>query len=93
MQAAACGVPIIACPVGGIPEIVHDGENGYLLPVADVEGLRERIIELLQDNGRAQALGRHGRTLVERAFSIDSMVQGNLALYRELVPVKKTADV
>lgn len=93
LQAAACGVPIIACPVGGIPEIVHDGENGYLLPVADVEGLRERIIELLQDTGRAQALGRHGRTLVERAFSIDSMVQGNLALYRELVPVKKTADV
>lgn len=84
LQAAACGVPIIAFPVGGIPEIVHEGENGYLLPVADVDGLRSRCIELLQDSGRAQALGRHGRAFVERAFSIDSMVQGNLAIYREL---------
>jgi glycosyltransferase involved in cell wall biosynthesis len=93
LQAAACGVPIIAFPVGGIPEIVREGENGYLLPVADVEGLRRRCIELLQDSGRARALGQCGRALVERAFSIDSMVQGNLAIYRELASAKKAADV
>ncbi|MCF6211558.1 MAG: glycosyltransferase family 4 protein [Gammaproteobacteria bacterium] len=85
LQAAACGVPIVAFPAGGIPEIVREGENGYLLPVGDVEGLRDRIIELLQAPERMREMGRCGRALVEREFSIDSMVRGNLAVYRGLV--------
>ncbi len=88
LQAAACGVPIVAFPAGGIPEIVREGENGYLLPVGDMAGLRGRVIELLQAPERARAMGRCGRALVEREFSIDSMVQGNLAIYRELISSK-----
>ncbi len=85
LQAAACGVPMVAFPAGGIPEIVREGENGHLLPVGDVAGLRARIIELLQNPEQAGEMGRRGRELVERAFSIDSMVRGNLAVYRGLV--------
>lgn len=85
LQAAACGVPIVAFPAGGIPEIVREGENGHLLAVGDVAGLQRRVIELLQDPARARAMGRRGRALVEREFSIDSMVQGNLAVYRGLL--------
>lgn len=85
LQAAACGVPIVAFPAGGIPEIVREGESGYLLPVGDVAGLQRRVSELLQAPAEARAMGRRGRALVERAFSIDSMVQGNLAVYRGLL--------
>jgi len=85
LQAAACGVPIVAFPAGGVPEIVREGENGYLLPVGDVDGLRERIIELLRKPERMREMGRRGRVLVEREFSIGSMVQGNLAVYRGLL--------
>ena len=84
LQAAACGVPIVAFPAGGIPEIVREGENGHLLPVGDVAGLRERIIELLQNPEQAREMGRCGRALVEREFSIESMVRGNLAVYQAL---------
>ncbi len=85
LQAAACGVPIVASPAGGVPEIVREGENGHLLPVGDVDGLRERIIELLREPERMREMGRRGRALVEREFSIDSMVRGNLAVYRSLL--------
>lgn len=88
LQAAACGVPIVAFPAGGIPEIVREGENGCLLPVGDVPGLQSRIIELLRDPARAHTMGQRGRELVEREFSIDSMVRGNLAVYRELISSK-----
>jgi len=85
LQAAACGVPIVAFPAGGIPEIVCEGETGYLPALGDVSALQQRIIELLQDPQRARSLGQQGRALVERAFSIDAMVQGNLAVYRQLL--------
>lgn len=84
LQAAACGLPIVAFPAGGIPEIVREGENGHLLPVGDVAGLQQRIIELLREPERMREMGRCGRALVAREFSIDSMVRGNLAVYRGL---------
>jgi glycosyltransferase involved in cell wall biosynthesis len=85
LQASSAGVPIVASAVGGIPDAVHDGVNGILLPPADVPLLTRAVIELLRDSARARRMGEAGRQRVEREFSIDSMVEGNLRVYRELL--------
>jgi glycosyltransferase involved in cell wall biosynthesis len=85
LQAASAGVPIVASAVGGIPEAVHDGETGLLVPPGDVAALGAAIDSLLADPERRRVLGAAGKALMESAFSIDAMVEGNLAVYRELV--------
>ena len=76
-------MPIIASRAGGIPEAVRDGENGLLVPPGDVTALRESVGVLLADPERRRALGAGGQALMAREFSIDAMVEGNLAIYRE----------
>ena len=85
LQAASAGVPIIASGVGGIPEAVRDGENGRLVPPGDVGALRDALGALLADPAGRRALGEGGQALMRREFSIDTMVEGNLAVYRELL--------
>lgn len=85
LQAACAGVPIIASRAGGIPEAVRDGENGLLVPPGDIKAFGSAIDALLGDPARRRALGAGGRALMAREFSIDTMVEGNLALYRELL--------
>ncbi|HEX5513738.1 MAG TPA: glycosyltransferase family 4 protein [Gammaproteobacteria bacterium] len=84
LQAAACGVPIVATRAGGIPEIVKPDYNGELIDPGDSVGLGRAIQRLLADRPLTAQMGRQGRALVEKNFSISSMVQGNLNVYREL---------
>ncbi|MBK1695152.1 glycosyl transferase [Chromatium weissei] len=85
LQAASAGVPIVASRVGGIPEAVRDGENGILVPPGEVDALREAILALLANSALRQQFGVNGQALMAREFSIDAMVEGNLAVYRELI--------
>lgn len=85
LQAASAGVPIVASRAGGIPEAVRDGVNGFLVPPGDVEALTGAIVRVLADPALARRLGEAGRELVEREFSVDGMVEGNLRVYRELL--------
>lgn len=85
LQAAAAGVPIVAAPFGGMPEIVHDGVNGFLVDPRDEKKLTEAIERLLEDASLRRAMGEKGRALVEKNFSIDAMVEGNLAIYEKVI--------
>jgi glycosyltransferase involved in cell wall biosynthesis len=78
-------VPIVAAPSGGIVEIVQDGVNGYLVPYTDHDRLAERLIALLQEPALGRRLGEAGRRRVQENFSLSSMVDGNLAVYRKLL--------
>lgn len=84
LQAAACGIPIVAGRAGGIPEIVRSGLNGELVDPGDVAGLALAINNLLSDPVLRQQYGTAGRRLVEAQFSIPAMVAGNLAVYRRV---------
>lgn len=85
LQAAACGVPIVGGRAGGIPEIVRPGLNGELVAPGDVAGLAAALNTLLDSAELRQRMGAAGRDWVERHFSIDAMVEGNLAVYRALL--------
>jgi glycosyltransferase involved in cell wall biosynthesis len=84
LQAAASEVPIIGTKAGGIPEIVHDGINGYLINPADRSAIVSSVLSLLQDPEKRKRFGRAGRQLVESSFSIDAMVNGYIQIYNEI---------
>lgn len=85
LQASSAGVPIVASRAGGIPEAVRDGLNGLLVPPGDVDALGQALGRLLGDAALARQMGEAGRALIEREFSVDGMVEGNLQVYRELL--------
>lgn len=82
LQAAACGIPIIATRTGGIPEIVRDGINGFLVPPADPKAIAQALIRLLRDPINAREMGKAGREIACKEFSIEAMIEGNMAVYR-----------
>lgn len=77
VEAMACGTPVIATPLGAVPEVVADGRTGFL--VDDVDGA-VRAVDRLAELDRA-----HCRAHVEKHFSVEQMVAGYLEVYRALV--------
>ena len=91
LQAAAAGVPIVGTRTGGIPEIVRDGVNGYLLPPANVRSITDTVTKILANRELAANFGENGRAIAFRSFSIESMVGGNLGMYREMMSEQSRA--
>jgi glycosyltransferase involved in cell wall biosynthesis len=82
LQAAACGVPIVASRAGGIPETVQDGENGLLVTPGDKRALEGAILKLMAEPERRRRMGEAGRRLVSERFSIQRMVAENARIYQ-----------
>ncbi|HKD12619.1 MAG TPA: N-acetyl-alpha-D-glucosaminyl L-malate synthase BshA [Thermoanaerobaculia bacterium] len=80
LEAMACGVPVIGTAAGGLPEVVVDGETGFLRPVADVEGMAERAMSLLADPELWKRFSAAARQRAITCFPTDAIV----ARYREL---------
>ncbi|MGH3097185.1 MAG: glycosyltransferase family 4 protein [Streptosporangiales bacterium] len=73
LEAAACGLPVIAGDSGGAPETVLPGETGYVVDGCSVAAVADRAIELLRDPVRARAMGRRGREWVRQAWGWDAV--------------------
>ncbi len=74
MQALAVGLPVISTTVGSIPDVVRNGETGFVVPPRDAVALAERIHYLLGRDDLRWQMGEAGRALVERSYSIDRML-------------------
>lgn len=85
MEAGAAGKPVVAFAVGGIPEVVRDGETGYLLPHGDAEGLAEKTMLLLRNPQAADIMGAKGRKFVQENFSEEKLGENYAQLYELLV--------
>jgi glycosyltransferase involved in cell wall biosynthesis len=84
IEAMAASKPIIASNVGGIPEVVTDGEAGILVPAAKVDVLAEKMNHLLQDKNLREQMGSQGRKRVEELFTIEQHVSSIEKVYSEL---------
>jgi glycosyltransferase involved in cell wall biosynthesis len=85
LEYMAAGLPVVATDVGGLPEIVRDGETGFLVPPRDPEALAERVSQLLSDPALARDMGERGRRRQREEFSRDAMVAQVSELYRRLL--------
>ncbi|NMC42636.1 MAG: glycosyltransferase family 4 protein [candidate division Zixibacteria bacterium] len=83
VEAAACGVPVIATNVGGIPEVVEDGVSGVLVPPDDCRALTNAILRLAIDRDLRIAMGRAGRAIAGQRFDLKDNLDQLEALYRE----------
>jgi len=85
LEAGAAGVASVATAVGGIPEVLDDGQSGYLVPSGDAPVLAQRIVALLDNDAQRQAMGRAARDRVRRDFSFTAMSQQYHRLFQRLV--------
>lgn len=85
LEAMATGLPVVATAVGGTPEVVADGETGFLVAPGDPSALADAIARLLADPRLAEAFGRAGRARVEAHFGEKLMLQRVEALLDRLV--------
>lgn len=88
LEAMACGAPVVASNIGGIPEVVTHGETGYLLPVGDIEGMAEAGIRILTDPDESQRLSLAGRQEAEDRFSARAVVPLYERLYERVLSEK-----
>ena len=85
LEAMACGTAGVASKVGGIPEVVADGETGLLVPPDDPEALAESINALTRDRDRARAMGAAGRERAQTQFDWGKIAEQTAELYKQVV--------
>jgi glycosyltransferase involved in cell wall biosynthesis len=85
LEAMAAGLPIIATAVGGVPELIRDGQEGLLVPPDDPAALAEALQRLLGDSQLADRLSNQTRARAEQVFSANRAAQKMAAVYEELL--------
>jgi glycosyltransferase involved in cell wall biosynthesis len=88
LEAMGCRLPVVATAVGGSPELVRDGWNGFLVPPGAPAALARRLVDLLRDPALRARMGERGRALVEREFDLDQMRLSYDALYQDLTGLR-----
>ncbi len=90
IEAMACGLPDLASRVGGIPEFVEDGRNGFLFAPGDHRELAERIRQVADDPGLRHRMGQQARSIVIERYSTQSLLAEHLGLYLQKAPGRES---
>jgi glycosyltransferase involved in cell wall biosynthesis len=88
IEALASGTPVVANRVGGVPDVVRDGLDGFLVEPGDTEHAASRVAELARDDELRARLGASGRERVLRRYSVERLVEDVDRLYRALLGSK-----
>jgi glycosyltransferase involved in cell wall biosynthesis len=89
LEAMACQKPVIATDVGGIPEVVRHGENGYLVPPGDAAALRNTLLRCLAEREQWKNFAQRARQTVETAFSLEQQISCFESTYAEFYARKR----
>ena len=88
LEAMAAGLPIVATKTAGVPELVSEGETGFLAEPKNPDALAETIIRSLSHKEKLEEMGRIGRKRVEEFFSLEKMIKENELFYEGLIKEK-----
>jgi glycosyltransferase involved in cell wall biosynthesis len=91
VDAMAASRPAVATTAGGIPEVVVDGETGFLVPPKEPEAMADRIVRLLKDPALRQRMGEAGLARARARFTVDRMVEETNAVYERVVGTRREA--
>ena len=81
-QAMAMGKPVVASRVGGIPEMVRDGDSGFVVDVGDEQALADRLVTLLESPGLCRIMGARGHEIARQRFEPSAVARQTLEAYR-----------
>jgi len=85
LESLACGTPVVATAVGGIPEQIEDGATGFLVGAGDADGMASRIVQILHDERRRTGMGRQAAETAAQRFGVNSQADSYLSWYREIL--------
>ena len=85
LEAMAAGLPVVATNVGGLPELLVDGQTGWLVPARDPAMLADCLKRLIADGEKREAMGAAGRRRARQEFSLSRMVEQILAVYNRVL--------
>jgi len=85
LEAMACGLPVVATPVGGAADVIEDGKNGIFVNVNNADDLAEKILYLLDNSEKRGELGKNARESILDRFTPEKELEANLEVYRTLL--------
>jgi len=87
LEAMACEVPVVASRVGGLPEVVDDGETGFLSAVGDVDKMAADAVRLLTDKKLRREMGKRARASAISRYSTDLVIPKYIEFYEKVITV------
>ena len=91
LEAQSCEIPVIASRVGGIPEVVSDGETGFLSDVGDTDKMSNDVFRLLSDEKLRLQFGTRGRELAIARYHAEKIIPQYIAFYEKVLKTKSAA--
>ncbi len=91
LEAQSCEVPVVASRVGGIPEVVTDGETGFMSDIGDTEKMSDDVLKLLGDDEMRAAFGKRGRELAISRYSSEKIIPQYIAFYEKVLQAANAA--
>ena len=89
LEAMASALPVVASSVGGIPEVIEDGEDGYLFASGSSSEITEKIVRIIEDPESAASMGIRGREKIFRNFGEKQFIDQIEAIYLEILKIRK----
>ncbi|MEP6901902.1 MAG: N-acetyl-alpha-D-glucosaminyl L-malate synthase BshA [Actinomycetota bacterium] len=91
LEAQACEVPVVASRVGGIPEVINDGETGFMSDIGDTEKMSNDVLKLLNDDELRTSFGKRGRELAISRYSSEKIIPQYIAFYEKVLQAANAA--
>ena len=88
IQAMVCGLPVIATENTGGPDIIRDGKDGFIIPIRDIEALKNKILYLYQNKEICKIMGQSAKERVSKGFTWDDYGEKMIKAYENIVPKK-----
>jgi N-acetyl-alpha-D-glucosaminyl L-malate synthase BshA len=92
LEALSCGVPVVATRVGGLPEVISDGENGFLLPLGEVTAMAQATARILGDDALHARMSRAARATAVGKFQREPMVGRYEEYYRRVLATSRASS-